>query len=103
MSTKSFTFGTSGSTGATGVSNPVSAPNPYKAVVCKLAAGSTGATVLVHGSIDGGVTKVLLDTLTLSGSGGVDEYHDTNAFDTISLQVTAITGTVSGKIRYAHN
>jgi hypothetical protein len=104
MSTKKFLFGggVTGVTGATGVSNVVSAPNPYKVVEAHLLSG-TAATVLVYGSINGGVTHHLIDTLTLTGALGEDAYEGTNAYDSIDLSITALTGTVGASIRYAHN
>jgi hypothetical protein len=104
MTTKNFLFDDAAETAATGASGWLSCPNPYKTVSVALDDTGTSATVLVYGSIDGGVHQHLLDTLTLTGASGEDAYEGTNAYDAISLDVTAITGTIDfASVRYAHN
>ena len=98
---KSFTWnsGASGSTGATGASSVEHAPYAHKVVQAWLNTGGTGATIDVYGSIDGGTHKFKLDTLTLTGSGGVDTSELVNAYDFVSLNLTAVTGTVTAMVR----
>ena len=108
MSTKTFTWGAAetGVTTATGYSNAITIPgaNIYKAIVASLGAAGTSATMTVEASIDGGLNYVLtVDTLTLTGASAVDEYHGDTAFNTYRLNVSAITGTLTAKMRYIHS
>jgi hypothetical protein len=106
MTTKRFIWtGATGVAAATGTSGVLSTPNPYKVVHARLLTG-TAATIEVYGSIDGGVTKHLLDTLTLTGDLGEDATDTTtapNAWDSMLLKCTALTGTFTADVRYAHN
>ena len=91
--------GATGATSATGASSIEQAPHANKVVQASLDADGTSATIDVYGSIDGGVHKFKLDTLTLTGANGVDAYSGETAFDSISLDLTAVTGIVTALVR----
>lgn len=107
MTTKLFTW--NGATGsatatATGSSNPLSTPNPYKTVVASMGASAGFATVLVDGSIDGGTSWVpAIATLSPTGATAAPYSASGDCYDTLRLRVTAITGAgaaVTGRVRY---
>ena len=98
---KTFTWnsGATGATSATGWSSAENASRANKVVQAYLDAAGTSATILVYGSICGGTNNELLDTLTLSGASDGDAYVGENAFDTITLHCTAVTGTIVALVR----
>jgi hypothetical protein len=103
-----FTFGTAATaaTGATGVSNEISSNPSVKGASAYLSTGS--ATIIVQGSISGTDYWQTIDTLTLSGAGGVDCMDGVTSraaayFDRFRVNVSAIsTGTVKVRWRHSH-
>lgn len=101
--TRTFTWGTgaTATTGATGASNPVHAPGGLKAVQAYLGAAGGSATLSVYGSLfdglngqtSGGPFGTLIGSTSLSGANGMGVVTDTDAYSTLWLNLTALSGT----------
>lgn len=92
IGTQKFTWGgtaNAGSTAATGWSNPMTLKSFNKVVTASTPAGT--ATVVVYGSLDGGVSyPFTLGSLSLSSNSAGTVA--TGAYDTVLLDVSANSG-----------
>ena len=108
MSDHTFTWGgtaAAGTTTATGYSDTHTSKKPNVSICCWLSAAGGTATVLARRSNDATGHETTLGTLSLSGVSDVQALDTTSAFDTIRLEVTAISGgaVVAGNIMRTHD
>ena len=111
--TKNFTWGTGGtaSTGATGASNPVHAPGGLKVVQAYLGASGGSAAFSVYGSLfdglngytSGGPYGTLIGSTSLGGTNAMGVVTDTDAYSTLWLNVTALSGTGASLVAAARS
>ena len=102
--TQHFTWGAgtaaTASTGATGASNAVHTPGGLKVVQAYLGDSGGTAAISIYGSLfdglngktSGGPYGSLLATASMSGANGMCTWSDRNAYSTIYVNVTSVTG-----------